>query len=99
MVIEGKKIKGKPKKKRIVVQVHDIWDHWDKYDDDKSAIEDFASNFNLDHDTVKQVVSLSIKLVVASPSVQFSAGVCPRRGSLREIVKCAAAARSMILEK
>ena len=82
-----------------VVQVQQIWDDWDKYDDDKSAIEDFASNFNLDPDTVKQVVSLSRKLVVAGPEVQFLAGICPRRGSLREIVKCAAAARGMILEK
>jgi hypothetical protein len=91
----------KTKKKRMptVVQVQDIWDNWDKYFDDNIAIEKFASKFNLDIDTVKQVVSLSRKLVVASPNVQFSAGVCPRRGSLREIVKCAGAARGMILEK
>ena len=97
----AKKTKDKPKKKRMptVVQVHDIWDHWDKYDDDKSAIEEFASNLNLDPDTVKQVVSLSRKLVVGPANVQFSAGVCPRRGSVREIIRCAAAARGMILEK
>lgn len=91
----------KTKKKRMptVVQVHQIWDDWDRYFDDNSAIEEFASQFNLDPDTVKQVVSFSRKLVVGPPSVQFSAGVCPRRGSLPEIVRCAAAARGMILEK
>ena len=97
----AKVIKGKPKKKRMptVVQVQQIWDDWDKYTDDETAITEFASKFNLDLDTVKQVVSLSRKLVVAGPEVQFLAGICPRRGSLREIVKCAAAARGMILEK
>lgn len=96
-----KKIKDKPKKKRMptVVQVQQIWDDWDKHTDDETAITRFASKFNLDLDTVKQVVSLSRKLVVAGPEVQFLAGICPRRGSLREIVKCAAAARGMILEK
>lgn len=97
----AKKIKDKSKKKRMptVVQVQQIWDDWDKYTDDETAITEFASKFNLDLDTVKQVVSLSRKLVVAGPEVQFLAGICPRRGSLREIVKCAAAARGMILEK
>ena len=97
----AKKIKDKPKKKRMptVVQVQQIWDHWDKYTDDETAITELASKFNLDLNTVKQVVSLSRKLVVAGPEVQFLAGICPRRGSLREIVKCAAAARGMILEK
>ncbi len=97
----ARKIKDKPKKKRMpsVVQVQQIWDDWDKCTDDETAITEFASKFNLDLDTVKQVVSLSRKLVVAGPEVQFLAGICPRRGSLREIVKCAAAARGMILGK
>lgn len=97
----ARKIKDKPKKKRMptVVQVQQIWDDWDKYTDDETAITELASKFNLDFDTVKQVVSLSRKLIVAGPEVQFLAGICPRRGSLREIVKCAAAARGMILEK
>jgi hypothetical protein len=97
----AKQVKDKPKKKRMptVVQVQLIWDQWDKYDDDATAIKEFASKLKLDPATVKQIVSLSRKLVVASPSVQFSAGVCPVRGSVRDIVKCAAAARGMILGK
>jgi len=97
----AKKITDKLKKKPMptVVQVQQIWDDWDKYADDETAIKAFASKFNLDFTTVKQIVSLSRKLVVAGPEVQFLAGICPRRGSLGDIVKCAAAARGRMLQE
>jgi hypothetical protein len=43
----AKKIKDKPKKKRMptVVQVQRIWDDLDKYTDDEAAITWFASKF------------------------------------------------------
>jgi hypothetical protein len=47
----------------------------------------------------KKVASLIRKLVVAATGEEDRAGVCPRRGSLPDIIRCAAAERGIKLQE